>query len=111
MVYAGNFVDLGIFDDQEWVNAQRWIFDGDTAVESVVRTVERAPDAEVVIVSGMPNWRSDDGLNERGLHRIEAMEAAVGRPVIASDTTLYWALFRSLGITSTFAPGTLLGPL
>ncbi len=39
------------------------------------------------------------------------MEAAVGRPVIASDTTLYWALFRSLGITPTFAPGTLLGRL
>ena len=72
MVYAGNFVDLGIFDDQKWVNAQRWIFDGEVAVESVVRTVERAPDAEVVIVNGMPNWRSDDGHNERCLHRIEA---------------------------------------
>ena len=48
VVYAGNFVDLGIFDDQKWVNAQRWIFDGEVAVESVVRTVERAPDAEVV---------------------------------------------------------------
>ncbi|MDP6867349.1 MAG: hypothetical protein QF844_02495 [Acidimicrobiales bacterium] len=29
-------------------------------------------DAEVVIVNGMPNWRSDDGHNERCLHRIEA---------------------------------------
>ncbi|MEC9467551.1 MAG: hypothetical protein VX980_03190 [Actinomycetota bacterium] len=30
-------------------------------------------DAEVVIVNGMPNWRSDDGHNERCLHRIEAL--------------------------------------
>ena len=60
-------------------------------MQSVVRTVELAPDAEGVIVNGMANWRSDDRLNEGCLHRIEAMEAAVGRPVIAPDTTLHWA--------------------
>ncbi len=108
---ALNFVDLGMYPDQEEVNARRWIFPQADAVESVVRAVERAPDAEVVVINGMPNWRRDDGLAQRCLHRIEAMEAAVGRPVIASDTTLYWAIFRSLGVTPTFAPGALLGGL
>ncbi len=109
--YAGNFVDLGMYDTQEWVNAQRWIFPGDAAVESVVRAVEKAPDAEVVIVNGMPNWRNDDGLPERCLHRLTEMEDAVGRPVVASDTALYWAVFRSLGVAPTDAPGALLSGL
>ena len=100
-----------MYDTQEWVNAQRWIYPGDAAEESVVRAVEKAPDAEVVIVNGMPNWRSDDGLPERCLHRLAEMEDAVGRPVVASDTALYWSIFRSLGVAPTDAPGALLSGL
>ena len=65
----------------------------------------------MVIVNGMANWRSDDRLNEGCLHRIEAMEAAVGRPVIDPGTILHWPLFRSLGVMPTFVPGALLGRL
>ncbi len=110
--YAGNFVDLGMLADQEDCNARHWCFPEHFAVESVVRTAEAAPDADVIVINGMPNFRrEDDGIAERALHHIEAMEAAVGKPVIASDTTLYWALFRELGVTPTHAPGELLGRL
>lgn len=115
--YAGNFVDLGMLANQEDCNDRHWCFPESFAVESVVRTAEHAPDAEVIVINGMANFRRGDdgtdmaGLAERALHHIEAMEAAVGKPVVASDTTLYWALFRELGVTPTYGPGRLLSRL
>jgi len=106
--YSGNFVDLGMLETQEDCNSRHWCFPESFAVESVVRTAEQAPDADVILINGMPNFRNDDGLAERALHHIEAMEAAVGKPVVASDTTLYWAMLRTIGVKPTFAPGTLL---
>lgn len=100
--YAGNFVDLGLYDTQDEVNDLHWVFPHEYAVESVVRTAEAAPDAEVIVINGMSNWLPADGpdagVAQRCVHNIEAMEAAVGKPVVASDTTLYWALFRTLGV-------------
>ncbi len=111
VTYAGNFVDLGLYDDQQWVNDQHWIFPGEAAVESVVRTAEQAPDAEVILINGMPNFRDANGVPRRSVSNIDAMEAAVGKPVIASDTTLYWAIFKTLGIAPDHAPGKLLSSL
>ncbi len=110
--YAGNFVDLGMLPNQEDCNNRHWCFPESFAVESVVRTAERAPDADIIVINGMPNFRrDDDGIAERALHHIEAMEAAVGKPVIASDTTLYWAMFKEIGVAPIEAPGELLGRL
>ncbi len=112
VAYAGNFVDLGMIESQAACNDAHWCFPESFAVESVVRTAERAPGAEVIVINGMPNFRrASDGLAQRALRHIDAMEAAVGMPVIASDTTLYWAMFRELGIAPTYAPGELLGRL
>ena len=109
--YVGNFVDLGLYDSQDQVNDRRWIFPEAHAVESVIRTAEQAPDAEVIMINGMANWRRDDGITQRCIGHIDAMEAAVGKPVIASDTTLYWAIFKTLGAKPTHAPGELMGRL
>lgn len=109
--WAGNFVDQGFYETQHEVNDRHWCFPEALAVESVVRTAESAPDAECIVINGMPNFRRADGLAERALHHIEAMEAAVGLPVIASDTSLYWAIFQTLGVQPTHAPGALLGSL
>lgn len=109
--FVGNFVDLGVFDDQQWVNDQHWIFPGEAAVESVVRTAEAAPDADIILINGMPNFRDADGLPRRALFWIEQMEAAVGKPVVSADVSLYWAIFRTVGVRPDHAPGTLLGGL
>ena len=108
VLFAGNFVDMGFYESQAEVENRWWIYPENYAVESVVRTAEQAPDADLIIVNGVANWRRADGINQRCLHHIEAMEAAVDKPVIASDTTLYWALFKTLGIAPTHAPGALL---
>ena len=105
VMYAGNFVDLHMVDDQDDCNSRHWCFPESFAVESVVRTAEHAPNAEVIVINGMPNFRNREGVAERALHHIEAMEAAVGKPVIASDTTLYWAIYRTRYVQHPAAAG------
>ena len=111
LLYAGNMVDLGLYETQEQVNDLTWIFSGEDAVESVKRTAENAPGAEAILINGMPNWRGPDGVPERTLHRVEEMEDAVGMPVISSDFALYWRIFKTLGIKPVEAPGRLLSTL
>jgi hypothetical protein len=111
VVWAGNFVDQGFFASQEEVNARSWIFPGDLASRSMCRVAEAAPEAEVILVNGMPNWRGDDGLPRRTVTLAARLEEEVDRPVIASDLALYWAIFRSLGVAPLGDQGHLLGSL
>lgn len=111
VAWAGNFVDQGLYGHQQDVNDCHWIFPDEVAIESVMRTAEQAPDAEAIVVNGMPNWRRPDGIPERTVHRVEAMEAAIGKPIVSSDFALYWAIFRTLGIRPEHAPGVLLSTL
>ena len=111
VVWAGNFVDQDLYDEQQVVNDNHWIFPGDYAVESSMRTMEHAPDAAALLINGMPNWRRPDGLPERTVHRVAEIETAIGVPVISSDFALYWSIFRSLGVMPDRAPGRLLGSL
>ncbi len=111
IVYAGNFVDQALYDTQEQVNAQHWIFPGELALTSMTRVLQAAPDAEAVVVTGMPNWRREDGLPQRTLALAPQLEAALGVPVVSSDVALYWAIFRSLGIGPQGEHGSVLASL
>ena len=111
LVHAGNFVDLGIYDSQEEVNARSWIFPGDAAERSMQRLAEIAPNADAHVVNGMPNFRRADGLPQRMLHRTADLEARVGTPIISSDTALYWRIFKTLGVAPDAGHGALLDGL
>ncbi len=65
LLYCGNFVDLGLYETQEKVNDQHWIFPGEMAERSMLRVAELAPEADAVVVNGMPNFRRPDGLPQR----------------------------------------------
>ena len=111
LLYCGNFVDLGLYDAQETVNAQHWIFPGEMAGRSMLRTAERAPTAEAIVVNGMPNFRRADGLPQRIASLETALEALVGLPIVSSDTALYWRIFKTLGLAPTGTRGRLLSTL
>ncbi len=111
LVYAGNFVDLGLFETQEECNACTWIFPGDFAERSMERLMEKAGPVDAVVVNGMPNFRRTDGLPRRMLHRTIEMEALTGVPVVASDTALYWRMMKTLGVRPTGQYGRLLDTL
>lgn len=59
---------------------------------------EAAPEADVVLVNGMANWRGPDGVPQRTLHRVAELEDLVGRPIFSAHITLYWPIYRTLGI-------------
>ena len=111
VVYYGNFVDLGLYDTQEEVNELTWIFPGEYALQSVVRTAEKAPDVDAILINGMPNWRNADGLPERTLHRVTELEAAIDKPIVSSDFALYWRIFKTLGVAPEGDHGRLLKTL
>ncbi|MEM9762588.1 MAG: hypothetical protein AAF968_08785 [Pseudomonadota bacterium] len=98
LVAVGNFVDLGLYDSQDEVNALTWIFPGDMAARSMQRLAERAPEVDAFVVNGMPNFRRPDGLPARMVSLERELEALVGKPIVSSDTALYWRLFKTLGI-------------
>ena len=112
VLWAGNFHDQGLFDSQQAINDQRWVFDGDLATRSFDYVAEQAPDADAYIISGMCNFRTGPGGQpERPLHLIPMLEARLGKPVIGHDTALYWRVFKSLGIAPEGAHGRLLESL
>lgn len=111
LVYAGNFVDLGLYETQEEVNALTWIFPGAHAAESMRRLAERAPDVDAFVVNGMPNFRRGDGLPQRMVSLERDLEALVGKPIVSSDTALYWQVFKTLGLAPVTRQGRLLETL
>ena len=111
LLYYGNLVDLGFYDTQEDLNDEIWIMPGEMAAKSMQKVAELAPKADAIVVNGMPNWRRDDGLPQRTLHLVEDLEATCGKPLVSSDFALYWRIFKTLGVTPTRTPGTLLSTL
>ena len=111
LVYYGNFVDLGLYETQEEVNEQIWIFPDEMAARSMERLAERAPGADAYVVNGMPNFRRGDGLPQRMVSREVELEALVGKPIVSSDVALYWRIFKTLQLAPTGRHGRLLSSL
>jgi len=93
------------------VNDHRWIFPGDLALKSMQYTVDRAPQVDAVLVNGMSNFRAADGVPLRLVSLVDDIERSVGKPVLSADITLYWQIFRSLGVAPIGRQGSLLGSL
>jgi len=111
LVYFGNFVDLGLYETQQEVNDRIWIFPDEIAERSMQRIAEKAPDVDAYVVNGMPNFRRADGLPQRMVSREVELEALVGKPIVSSDSALYWNIFKTLGLAPTSPRGRLLSTL
>ncbi len=111
VAYVGNFVDQGHYETQEEVNDLTWIFPGELAEKSMVYCAEKVPDADAIVVNGMPNWRRPDGLPERTVARHVELEALIGKPIVSSDFALYWNIFKTLGVAPQGQQGVLLSTL
>ena len=58
-----------------------------------------------------PTTATPDGLPERIVALAAEIEAEIDTPVIASDISLYWQIFRTLGVEPTGSHGSLLASL
>lgn len=111
LLYYGNFVDLGFYETQDEVNAQTWIFPGEMAQRSMLRVAELAPDADAIVVNGMPNFRRADDLPQRMSSLEIELETVTGKPIVSSDTALYWRIFKTLDLAPIGKHGRLLSRL
>lgn len=111
VVWYGNFVDLGLYDTQDEVNALSWIFPGEMAAQSMQRLAEHAPNVDAYVVNGMPNFRDAGGLPRRMVSLETGLEALVGKPIVSSDSALYWRIFKTLGVAPEGVHGRLLSTL
>ena len=111
LLYCGNLVDLGFYETQEQLNDEIWIMPEEYAEQSMIKVAELAPQADAIVVNGMPNWRPRNGPPKRTLHLVDQLEAACGKPIVSSDFALYWRIFKTLGVTPTKTPGKLLSTL
>ena len=111
LVYSGNFVDQGFYATQAEVNERTWIFPGDLAEASMTRVAEAAPEADAIVVIGMPNFRRPDGVAERAVHRAADLEAKLGLPLVSSDFALYWRILRTIGVAPLGRHGKLMSML
>ncbi len=111
VAWYGNFHDMGFFATQQEVNDCVWIFDGELALKSMQYAVEQAADVDAIVVNGMPNFRRADGLPQRIVSLDRDLETAIGKPIVASDTALYWRLYKTLGTAPIGRHGQLLSSL
>ncbi|MDH3694923.1 MAG: hypothetical protein OER96_10175 [Gammaproteobacteria bacterium] len=111
LVYYGNFVDQGFYATQQEVNDLTWIFPGELAKKSMEYVAEQVPNAEAIVVNGMPNFRRADGLPQRIVSLEVELEAAINKTIVSSDIALYWRIFKTLEIAPTGQHGKLLSTL
>ncbi len=111
VVWYGNFVDQGWYETQQEVNDHTWIFPAELALDSMRHTIEQAPDVDAVLVNGMSNYRDAVGLPQRLVSLAADIEADIEKPVLAADITLYWQIFRTLGVAPLGRHGSLLTSL
>ena len=111
VAYVGNFVDQGFYQTQQEVNDLTWIFPHELAEKSVTYVAEQVPDADAIVINGMPNWRREDGLPKRALYYIPSFEKVTNMPVVSSDIALYWRIFKTLNLAPIGQHGQLLSML
>ena len=111
LVYYANFVDQGLFETQQQCNDQVWIFPNEMALQSMQCVAEKAPEVDAYVVNGMPNFRRKDGLPQRMVSLEVELEQQIGKPIVSSDSALYWRIFKTLGIKPKTQQGALMSTL
>ena len=111
LVYVGNFVDQGFYETQQEVNDCTWIFPGELAERSMTYVAEQAPNVDAIVVNGMPNFRDSTGLPQRMSSIEVGLEKLTGKPIVSSDSALYWRIFKTLGLAPVGDHGALLHTL
>lgn len=93
LLTSGHMRDQGIYASlEEQVSVEEatlWDHPDRDCVQTILRAHEAAPDADAIVQTG-------SGMRI-GPH-VAALEAATGKPVIASDNALQWAMLRALNL-------------
>lgn len=106
ILWSGDIVDQGIVSDHEErlaIEADTlWDYPDQIMIAAAADADERAPAADAVVQTGA---------GFRMLQVVDAIEGGIGKPVIASDFALYWAMLKYLGLPAAPGHGYLLSTL
>jgi maleate cis-trans isomerase len=93
ILYAGNVIDQGLYasleEQLESEAATLWDYPGKDVVRSCYAAHVAAPDADAVVQTGA---------GFRTMPHIASIEGLIGKPLVASDMALYWAMLRELDL-------------
>ena len=106
ILWAGDLVDQGLLsghEDKLRIEAETlWDYPDHIMIAAALDAHERAPAADAIVQTGA---------GFRMLQVVDAIEGQVGKPVIASDFALYWAMLKHLGLPAAPGYGHLLSTL
>ena len=106
ILWAGDLIDQGLVADHDEklrIEADTlWDYPNHLMIAACTDAHARAPEADAIVQTGA---------GFRMMQVIDTVEGQTGAPVVASDTALYWAMLRELGLTSAPGYGALLAGL
>ncbi len=106
ILWAGDLIDQGLVADHEEKlrieEATLWDYPDHLMIAAALDASERAPEADAIVQTGA---------GFRMLQVVEAVEGRSGKPLVASDVALYWAMLRHLGLPAAPGHGHLLASL
>ena len=98
ILWAGDLIDQGLVSDHEdklRIEAETlWDYPDHIMIAAAVDAFRRAPEADAIVQTGA---------GFRMLQVVDAIEGQTGKPLVASDFALYWAMLKHLGLPA--APG------
>ncbi len=106
ILWGGDLIKQGLVADHEEKlrieEATHWDYPDHLMIAAAVDVNKRAPDADAIVQTGS-GWRM--------LQVADACEGLTGKPIIASDNALYWAMLQELKLPANHGHGHLLATL
>lgn len=106
ILWAGDLIDQRLVADQEEklrIEAETlWDYPEHLMIAAAVDAHRRAPEADAIVQTGA---------GFRMLQVADAVEGRTGKPLVASDFALYWAMLKHLGLPAAPGHGHLLSTL
>ena len=88
-VHVSTLADQGLVEAGASMEDYGWSMTDDLTCRSILAVADAAPDADAIVVTGA---------GTRTLGILSEMESRTGRPIVAADTIVYWAIARELGL-------------
>ncbi len=93
VLYGGNVIDMGLYPSLEaqieLEDATHWDYPPGDVVKSCLIAHEAAPKADAIVQTGS---------GFRVTPHMEEIEGVTGKPVVPSDTALFWAMLKELDL-------------
>jgi len=89
VVHTSHLIEQGLVDMNASFEELGWSMNNELTSQSILKVADLSENAEAIVVTGA---------GTRTFNILSGLEKKVGRPIIAADTALYWAIARELNL-------------